>query len=211
MQVNVINSDSLSSIDYLLYPEQNQNNQQFFYDQVSKFSQGLTEVGRSFMETSRDIYNMINDSSAVRMAKAAIRAAVGIFHPNTIYQINTLDEIRSAQAMMQRYIMAEPTIREYYNSQRCDGFSDTYLDVEPGKIGESHYDYRRVMTGVITDTTNQDGVDESWCKTYFEDLREGDRELDHAEKVAIMNTWDMVRLFVGQNQDPTNIFGGELG
>lgn len=211
MHVNVINSDSLGSIDWLIYPEQNQANQRFFYDQVNKFTDSLTNIGRGFMETSREIYNVINDSNAVRMAKAAIRAAKGIFHPNTIYEIGNLDDLRSAQAVMQRYVMAQPTIRNLYHEQRCDGYSDTYIDMEPGKVKEQHYDYRRVMDGVVFETTNSEGETESWSRQYFEELREGDRELDHTEKCMILKTWDIVELFVGKNQDPTNIFGGELG
>lgn len=212
MHVNVIETDSLGSIDWLIYPEQNQNNQRFFYDQVNRFSDSLTNIGKSFMETSKDIYNMINDSSAIRMAKAAIRAAKGIFHPNTVYEINNIDDMRSAQAIMQRYIMAQPDIRKLFNDQRCDGYSDTYVDMEPGRIGENHYDYRRVMTGVIVDTEDdEEGNCDSWSKHFLDELRDGDRDLDHLEKTMIVKTWESIKLMISANQDPTNIFGGELG
>jgi hypothetical protein len=84
---------------------------------------------------------------------------------------------------------------------------DTYVDVEPGLVGEEHYDYRRVMDGVMQDT--EDG---GWyAKIYVEDLKEGDRDLSHGEKVDILQTWSRLEYLMALNkEDPTSPEGGYL-
>lgn len=211
MRANVITVPSVSSFDYMLYPEQNPVNRQYIETQLNNYSHTLTDIGRNFVETSRAIYEKINDSTAVRAAKAAVRMAKGLFHPNTIVPLETLEELRAAQPVMQRWVMAEPTIRQIYHKQRCDGYSDTYLDYEPGKIGDQHYDYRRVMDGIIVDTVDENGNDSWEFTTYSEELRESDRELEFHEQKAILGTWDIVKMFVEAGEDISNIFGGATG
>ena len=210
MQVGVIDSSSLDSFDYLLFPDQNPNNQTFIQQQLSNFSNTLTETGKRFMETTKAIYEKINDSNAIRMAKAAIRTAKGILHPNTIVHLDNLEYIRTAQPVMQRFIMAEPTIRQYYHEQKCDGYADTYVDIHPNKIGDDHYDYRRVMGGIIQDSVDENGDYEWVSKNYLDEITEGDRELSFDEKVDILKTWDIMKMFMEAGEDPTNVFGGKL-
>jgi len=211
MYVNVIDSGHVSSFDYLLFPDQNPINQIYIQNQLAQFNASLTDIGKKFLEASQNIYNTINDSNTIRMAKAALKMAKGLFHPNVIVPLETIEDLRAAQVIMQRYIMAEPMLRSYYHKQRCDGYSDTYIDVEPGRVGDDHYDYRRVMDGVVVDITDTDGNYEWSCKNYYEDLHTGDRELTSDEKVDVMNTWDVMKIFVDAGKDPTCIFGGDIG
>ena len=212
MNINVIQADNSQTFDYLTFPEQNPANQYYIQQQLAQFSNALTETGKQFIEASRAIYDKVNDSNAVRAAKVAIRMAKGIFHPNAIVPLETLDDIRTAQPVMQRYIMANPDIRGYYHRQQCDGYSDTYIDNEPKRIGKDHYDYRRVTDGMIQDNVGVNDDDYSWSSiNYYEDLLEGDRDLVFQEKKDIMSTWNVMKMFIEANEDPTNIFSGELG
>lgn len=207
--VQVVQAGNVATFDYLLYPEQNFMNQTYLENQLNSFSNQISDFGRKFLEETKTIYNKINDSSIIKAAKAAIRSVKGIFHPNAIVPLITLDEIRSAQSSMQRYIMAEPTIRETFHLQRCNGFSDTYVDNYPGQVGEQHYDYRRVMDGIVRDVETEEGYD--WVATrYFEELVEGDRELNLNEQVCIMSSWDIAKAFLQAGEDPTDMFGGSL-
>lgn len=207
MAINVVHAGDAGIFDVLCFPEQSQANMSYFQNQMTRFSETLSDVGRKFMETSVDIYNKIHNSDAARMARAALRSAKGIFHPNHIVPLESLEDLQAAQSMMQRYIMAQPDIRAMYHEQRCDGYSDTYVDIEPGKVGKAHYDYRRVMDGIV----QEDGDD--WCvNTWAEDLHNGDRELLFGEKVDVLNVWDIVSMFVHAGKDdPTSPYGGMLG
>ncbi len=209
--INVIHAPNVDTFDYLLFPEQHQNNQHYVQQQFQQFSQTLTDVGRKFMEGARDVFQRVCESDTARLARAAIRAAKGIFHPNHIMPLQNLDAFQSAQPVMQRYIMAQIDIRQMYHDNRCDGYSDSYVDLYPSKVGVDHYDYRRATNHMVQECV-VDGK-ASWSVTaYAEDLVEGDRELGFDEKVCIQKTWDLVRMFVeAGNDDPTNSWGGKLG
>jgi hypothetical protein len=140
------------------------------------------------------------------LARNAIRSARGLLTPNVIQPLVSYEEFQIAQPVMQRYIMAQPDIRQLFFDQRCDGFSDTYVDQQPGKIGETHYDYRRVMNGMMVEE-GEDFV----VHHYLDELREGDRELTFHEQVDILSTWQVMSMFMQEKKDPTNIYGGKLG
>lgn len=207
MAINVIHGGTVDSFDYLAFPMQNPNNQVYIQSQLANFSQSLTDIGRKFIETSQAIYEKVNDSNAMRIAKAAVRMAKGMFHPNEIVQLNTIEDFRFAQPMMQRFIMAEPSLRELYHRQQVDGYSDTYADVEPAFVGVDHYDYRRVTDGIIEDTVDENGEDTFICRNYFEDLRPDDKELTIEDKSAILSSWELIRMFTQAGKDPTDPFG----
>lgn len=203
--INVIHGAGGNAFNALLYPEQNPFHADYFHTQVTNFNNVLTDVGQRFMDTAKAVYDRINDSAAAELARRAIRAAKGMFNSNLIVPIFELSDLQMAQPTMQRWVMANPTIRELYHEQRCSGYADSYVDMQPGAIGESHYDYRRVMSNVI----QEDAID--WhAKIYFDELHEGDRELTHHEKFDVLDTWRIVEMFVKQSKDPTDPFGGEL-
>lgn len=209
MAIHVHHGGTVDSFDFLAFPDQNPANAMYIQNQLSNFSQSLTDIGRKFIETSQAIYERVNDSNAMRIAKAAVRMARGMFNPNEIVQMRTIDETRFAQPMMQRFIMAEPTVRAMYHQQLCDGYSETYADVDPGKIGKDHYDYRRATNGLCMDIVEADGSYGWISRSYFEDLRPDDRELDITEKANILSTWEIVRMFVEAGQDPTDPFASK--
>lgn len=207
--VNVIHAPDINTFDYLLFPEQHQNNASYVQQQFEQFSTTLTEAGKRFMENAKAVYQQIVESDAANLARLAIRNAKALFQSNHILPLLDIDALQTAAPLMQRYIMAQPDIRQMRYENRCDGFSDTYVDIEPGKIGESHYDYRRVLNEMVQEV----GDGESWkVVSYAEDLNQEDRELTLDEKVCILNTWDVVKMFIqAGDQDPTNPWGGKLG
>lgn len=181
----------------------NPQNLQYFQNQISSFANTLTDTGRQFMEGARAIYDRYTNSDVLQIARTVLRNSDSELHQDLIRALNTLDELRSAQPQMQRWMMAMPELRDLHNAQRCDGFADTYTPIFKGqKSGESDYDYRRVMNGIF---------DENGCYTqYFEQLVETDRELEHDEQVIIIRTWDIARAFIKANEDVTNKYGGKL-
>lgn len=203
--INVITGVGGNAFDALAYPVQSMANSFYIETQFQNFSNTLNDVGRQFMESAKGIYDRINSSEALRMARVAINSARGMLTSNQILQLESLEACQAAQPSMQRWVMANPVVRELYHAQRCSGYADTYTDLHPGDIGEAHYDYRRVMDGVIVETE-----DDWYARFYMEDLVGDDRELTHDEKVVIMNTWDLVELFIKKGEDATDPFGGKL-
>lgn len=203
--INVIHASGGHEFNALLYPDQSPFHRDYFHSQVTNFNQTLNTYGQQFMAAAKDVYDRINDSSALELARRAIRSAKGLFQTNLILPLRNIDVLQAAQPTMQRWVMANPMIREMYHDQRCSGYADTYVDVEPNAIGEQHYDYRRVMDGIVVEDENDWHVN-----MYFDEIREGDRELLSSEQFDILDTWKIMELFVKAGEDPTDPFGGKL-
>lgn len=210
MLINVIGGGSPEIFNAIMFPESTAETKQWLYDQFHRDNSMLTDVGRQFLSTANEVYQRLNDPEIGRMARKLVRGIKGIAHPNTIVTFNTIEECQKAKPVMQRYIMSMPEIRRLYHRQLCDGFSDSYVDVEPGKVAWDHYDYRRVMQGIVEEVIYPSG-EEGWKSTMtIEDLHEGDRELDVDEKFSILRTWDTIQDAINAKIDPTDIFNGKL-
>ncbi len=207
-QINTTHGGS-EAFDYLLYGDSNPINQDYFKQQIQNFSHTLNDAGRRFIEGSRDLYAKINDSAIAERAKLAVRKAMNLFSPNSIRELDSLQALRTCQPVMQRYVMAFPGIRSLYLQQRCDGYSDSYQDIHPGDIGETHYDYRRVMSGVVQ--TGEDNQPDWTVRIYMEELLAEDRDLTTTEKVDILHSWELADMFLKCSIDPTSIFSEKIG
>lgn len=155
------------------YGETHSGTVDFLKNQFSTVGNALTDYGRKFVDASKSAFNHFNGSEALRFARKVVAGVNKSYDTERIVDLTTLKELQAASLQMQRWLMANPNIRKMYHRQQCDGYSSTYVDVEPSYIGESHYDYRRVMQGI--------GVEEEDGSTrydnYLEELKEGDREL----------------------------------
>lgn len=176
----------------------------FLAHRAQNYSNLLTSSGSQFLQNVKSYYDAITESEAMRIARAAMRKVENIWNADTIRYINDVQHMQAAGLQMQRWIMAEPTIRQMYIRQECEGYGDAYVDQDPGLVGERHYDYRRVMNGIVVEQ------DEGWyASTFIEDLRPGDRELMLDEQADILHTWENVRAAIRhRKQDPTSRFGG---
>ena len=204
-QANVIHGSEVE-FNALLYPQLHQNTLNYIQNGIAQLSNTLVGKGNQLFDYAKQKYMEINSHANKIRAMNALAASQNVKNENIIYEIKSIESCRQATLTMQRWVMAEPTIRKMYHDQRCDGFSNTYIDLEPGKVGEQHYDYRRVMTGVV----NYESEDHI-TNTYLEDLRDGDRDLESIEQLSILNSWEITRLAVAMmNEDPTDPLGGTL-
>lgn len=202
--VNVLHA-SPDAFDMLLYPQQSYVNT-YIQNQFSTFTQTLNEHASRFIEESKRLYDALYHSKAMERARNLIRSAKQFLHPTIIRPLETLEELQQANVTMQRWVMAQPEIRSLYKAEKIQGYPETYVDVHPNEgVGHEHYDYRRVMSGIVEDT--EDG----WhCRIHVEDLLPGDRELDFLEKCDILSTWDILEWYLTNSHlDPTDPFGGE--
>lgn len=204
-QLPVITGDSLE-FNALIYPTQHPNTLQYVQQSLSQLPAILHDSAKDLYQIAYQRYDQYYGSEARQRVFHALSAGGGVRQENVIYAIQDTQQCQNATIMMQRWVMSEPNIRTLYHNQQCDGYSDTYRDVEPGKIGEDHYDWRRAMTGMVL----YDSPD-TVAKFYMEELRDGDRELNPYEQFMIQRTWETVKIAVSQmNEDPTNPLGGKL-
>ena len=198
---------SASEWDALVYGQSNPSTVNFLQNQFNTVTNMLTDAGRQFMDRGKAAFDYFNGANAIRFAREAVKSVKGMFEVYQIGQLKTIDEMRNSNDIMQRWVMANPNIRQRYFDQKLDGYSDTFTNVHSFDIGESHYDYRRVMDGIAV--FDDEG---NWKITeYVEPLLEGDRDLLFGEQLDIQRTWSAMDVLVALgNDDPTSPDGGKL-
>lgn len=206
-QANVIQGDALE-FNSIIYPQQNQNVFNYIKESISQIPQTILSAGQDLFNRAVTTFNnYYSDSNSLR-ARNAMLATNNNYFFNSILPLMTVESIQTANPNMQRWIMAEPNIRNLYHDQLCDGYSNTYVDMFPGTIKDNHYDYRRVMDGVVIGEQEPELI----AKFYIDDLFEGDRDLNHHEKVDILSTWDIINMCMNNSDiDPTSLFNDKIG
>jgi hypothetical protein len=200
----------IEGFEAMIYPDQNPMNYQFIQNQFANLGTIADKAVNDFYQRAKESAERLYNSAAVRHAKAAVRAIRNVFQTDSIGYLPTLDQIQQANPRMVRYIMAEPTIRQLYQEQMCCGYGESYVDNHPGTLGKEHYDYRRVMNGVVNEVVDPDGTTHLEHSEFVELLLDEDRELEFHEKVGVIRTWDLVKLFVAEGKDPTSPEGDDL-
>lgn len=215
MQIKMHTVDDIRTMDRALTPYDDTNFRDYLRDRYERTMDYLektsTATGRAFLNKSKEIFESINSSEALRRTRATIRSALGIRRADSLFRVHELDDLRAVGIGMQRFLMADPVIREKYHRQQCDGYSDTYRDVHKGDIGKHHYDYRRVMNGVYRTEKDTDGEEVMVREVFYEHLIEGDRELDFIEQSDIIDSWTIQRMAFEAGWDSTSRLGGTLG
>jgi hypothetical protein len=184
----------------------------FLQNQFDFDSSAISGAASAFMDTARSMFERVNSSDAMRLARAAVHRVQSMWLSNELQELTKLAHFQHAPVVMQRFIMAEPTIRKLYLEQACDGYSDSYVNVHGNAIGEQHYDYRLVTDGLMVIPDLEKDPDAPWTITcYQEDLLEGDQELMLAEQVDIRNTWGNMAVEISTHRiDPTSKYNASL-
>lgn len=199
----MIFGDSHNVLDQLLF-KTNPENESWIKNQLN--FDALGSICQDFKTHAQNIYERLNNTKAINFAKNLIRQHANVLDASAISELYDIENLRQASPLMQRYIMANPKLRKKYNEQLCDGYSDSYVDVDPGTIGKDHYDFRRVTNSMVMVN------DDTWeAVNYMEDLIKDDVELEFLEKTSILNTWDAVEHFIDLGEDITDINGGKIG
>ena len=175
------------------------------YDQASQY---LSDRARQWMSEARGMFQKADYEDLLRTTRAMRRNIEGAFRDDVIRPMWGIGEFQTAGPVMQRWIMASPDVRELYHQNGCDGYSGSYYDRYPGVVGEGHYDYRRVMDGVVV--IQDDGA---WhADSYIETLADNDRDLLPDEQHDILSSvWKQAKRFiVAGEDDPTSKWNGSL-
>ena len=195
------------AFDAELYGRKHHRTVEYLTRDVDNITHKLRDGGRRFREIiERDVYRPYDESRAARVIRAALRYTENVFMPDQIRYLRTIGEVQHAPSSMIAMLMAEPTVRRMYHQQRVDGYTESYTDNQPGKVGEDHYDYRRVVNGVFMEEEGE------WvATTYYEDLLPGTGELEFLDQVDILRTWEQMRIhLMRRKEDPTSRWNSSL-
>ena len=164
------------------------------------------------MSQARDMYERMSGSQAARMLRAVSRSVRNFWQIDDIRVLTDIDQFQHAAPKMQRWIMAEPTVRTLYHKQRLDGYSESYVDIDPQGIGESHYDYRRAMDGIVVVNEDAKGNDPEYvADNYMDELLPEDADLTLEEQSDILLAWEHAKAHIlRRKEDPTSRFNADL-
>lgn len=176
-----------AGLDYVLYGNKSNIVGNYIMNQINSLPNVFNEFGQRIYNNLMTTYSFITDKlTQYGILNQLNKAGVAVID-NYTEELLTFQALQNANLTMQRWVMAHPLVRQDFLNQNIDGYSETYKNVFGKEVGEKDYNYRLLMDGVIQDQ------DDSWViKHYEQDFMEGDRELDHYDKVKILNTWDAI-------------------
>lgn len=167
----------------------------------------LSTTANNFFEQARNVHQMISTSDAVQALRNLTFKKDSIYESNQIHRINTIEGLQTANPINQRWLMAFPELRERYLTNTLEGYGESYNNVFGDVIGSEHYDYRRVMNGVMTPVVPTETI-----HNYYEPLPDGEIELTIHQKADIINNWNLASNYLDANEmDPTSPLGNLLG
>lgn len=167
--------------------------------------QTVTDGARAFFQQAQNLYQMVSSSDATMLLRN-LKAKAEDTWTFDITPVTSLVGLQTANPYMQRWIMAQPELRQRYLNQEVEGYGESYTNLHGNAVGERHYDYRRVMDGM--GTIDEEGLHYT---TYHEAIAEGERELTVFEKVDILRTWNAVQKYLDEGEDdPSSPCGNQL-
>lgn len=196
-----------AEFDALAFGAPHESTLSFIQTHLHESTRALTDAGMNWFQGIRNVYQHVDMSEAYRAARAVVRHVAHLWDDNCIHVMSDIGAMQNAKSVMQRWLMAEPTVRNLYHSQQCDGYSDSYVDIHGKVVGEDHYDYRRVMHGVVVEDDDGD-----WKATsYLEDLLPEDHELHLDEQMDILDSWEHLKAKIrAKKEDPTSRWNADL-
>lgn len=171
----------------------------------------LTTIGAACPDISNMVkqkYDAVANSSTIQYLNNLKNRINSSWNTNTIKYLKDINDIQQAPDVMKRWVMAQPDIRQRYNTGNINGYDKTYTNIHPGGAGNKHYDYRRVTDGVVMSDSVSDGVTYSH---YYEHVHKCDI-LNIVEKSNILSTWDIISNHFENNglEDPTSVWNEML-
>lgn len=178
-------SVSEPGLDMLLYGNKSNILTNYLQNQMQQIQPAFNDFSSRIYQSIQNSYNFINDKlTQYGILNQIQQQGVNVID-NYFEELLSFQRLQNANFTMQRWVMCHPDLKQLYVDQNIDGYSNTYKNVFGKEIGENDYNYRRLYDEVLIDNND------SWeVKYYLEDLMSGDKELDHYEKVKILNTHD---------------------
>ena len=175
----------------------------------NRFDEFVSSTARGFFDRTRERTRdrRLTVDRFKRKAREVRRATENLFRSDDIRELVDIGEFQFAPSDQLRFLMAEPSVRRRYRANRCAGYDDRYIDVEPDCIGEDHYDYRVLYNGVMREQENGNFE----ARFYPQELRHSDDELDHDTQVDLVLSNQQLKWWMDQeDEDPTSRYNVTL-
>ncbi len=190
-----------------LFGTLSQNTVQYLQNQIQSVASAGTAFGQKVFEKSMNLFNAINSDAAVLAAEAVLMQVESLSGQDIIMPLTTIPQLQAARPVMQGWIMTEPTIRQAWYDGKVAGYSDTYVDPEPGLVGHEQEAYRHLNCGVFHDHPEQSYQ----YSLYFDRKNDADNRLSILQLAAIKDSQEAaLYAYLDGEQDPTSEYGASL-
>lgn len=149
-------------------------------------------VGHRFSEQFREravkVRNRLKESRIYRSTLAATRRLKNRGRIDAVQQLLDIGAVQHAPRKMQRYVMANKSIRKLWQRRQAAGYEDGYNQENHNRnaLGDTHDVYRIVTSGIAY--KDDDGY---LASTYY--LSEEERnELSGIDQLDVLVTWATV-------------------
>lgn len=201
-----------AALHALMYGDSHPGTTQYFESHRGQAFGSLTETAQRFMDNAVDRFGFMAQESTQRLIQDVRRTVNWAWHGDYIRPLRTVADLQMASPLMQRVVMAEPTIRQMYHRQQLAGYDGLYVDNQPGVVGHDHYDYQRVMHGILTESTDEEGNEAFEFTEYLEHTQDGDRKLTFIDQLDCLRSWGSALAAIkARGKDPTSQYNASLG
>lgn len=146
----------------------------FLQNEIAQLGMG-GDFRKELFERSQKLFQNISSSAAFQMADAVLMQAESCMGQDIIERLRTVEQMQTAASQMQYWIMENPYIRQLVNKGVAEGYSDTYVDPQPGVEGEAREGWQKLWHGVHREHETQ-----AWTMSLF-----NGRDLDDALELPI--------------------------
>jgi hypothetical protein len=190
-----------------LFGTLSQNTVSYLQSQIQTLAATGSEYGQKIYDRSMAVFDAINSEAVVLAAEAVLTQIESMTGQDMIESLTTISQLQSAQSQMQGWLMTSPVLRQAWYDGKIDGFSDTYVDPEPGRIGHEQQAYRHLMNGVFVPHEEASYQ----YNLYFDRASDPDQMLTLRQLAAIVESQDAAeRALEAGEQDPTSQYGASL-
>lgn len=163
---------------------------------------GSQRYSERFMSRTRELFQRVQDTKAYRRTLGAFRRLQNLGRVDAVCQLTEIGEMQNATPMMQRIVMANPTIKSMYRRKAIEGWIDTYEDPNENAIEHTDQTYRQIMSGVV----NEHGLAYTYHMT-----KEERHEFDENDKSDARITWAAFKAQLNRKgDDPTSTWNAIL-
>lgn len=207
-QANVVYMDDMRSASDALFQPPSVETRRYLENQINSYVNNVQMTGSNFGQSILEKYNQIMNTDTIRQLEYIRNRTTALFIANDIQPIITVADIQQASEQMQRWILANPTVGQMYQSGAISGYLGSYEKPRLSGIGIHNSDYRRVTDGVIISNGET-----SISRSYIE-LVEPNDVLSVTNKYAIMKTWAAIEEHLNSEEDdksdPTSVWDDHL-
>lgn len=193
----------------MMYGAPRSEDREFLRDHIESAAVRLGRGASEFVDRARSRFESFDLRALDRKLDAVKRKVRYGYDDDYIRPITKIGQFQQAGYNMQRFVMANTKARKLFHAGRLNGYSGDYDDVEPGRVGDRHHDYKVVMNGLVQFDADGNSFFEQFSDAFDSENRE---ELTFSQQTTVRDViWANLEAIIAEGKDdPTDKLNGSL-